>query len=174
MYFEKTIERINNIPWADLVTHENSEGLRSIEYGRGKDHGYEFLRRLACFYTNQSITPRKPLMSNIASLLGDNRDCKVIDFCKDEIADIIRNNHNLRSFNFLAPLDYYLQLSNYSDSHPEVAKYLDVYEPLVQVAENGKMFILKLNEFWIVDCPEFYLSGWYEFYSKAESIQLKW
>lgn len=88
MYMNKCIKRINSINW-DVV---GSNISKSEVY-----FGYEFLRRLARFFKEKSIIPRKPLMTNIAKLLGDvDKEFIISDYCNKETVEFLEKNSYTR------------------------------------------------------------------------------
>ncbi|WP_242951649.1 hypothetical protein [Clostridium felsineum] len=156
---KEAIARINNIKW-DIVGTNVSEKESNL--------GYEFLRRLANFFKDESIKPMKPLVTNIAKLLGDTEEEIVIsDYCTSEVIEFLGENLYMKNV-----MQYYIQLARYADKNLEAIKYLSVYEPLIRIFEEGGMFILKINTLDIVNVAHFPLDRWYERFVEKEHINI--
>lgn len=160
MYMNEAIKRINNIKW-DVVGKNTSE----VE----ADLGYEYLRRLAKFFKEELIVPRKPLATNIAKLLGDVEEEVVIsDYCNTEVAEFLGEEIYIKNI-----IEYYIQLAKYGDKNPDAIKYLSVYDPLIKLLERGGMYVLKINELEIVNAMDFPLRNWYERFVVKEPIDIE-
>lgn len=158
MYMNELIERINNIKW-DVVGKNNSE----VE----ADFGYEYLRRLAKFFKEESIMPIKPVMANIAKLLGDVEEEIVIsDYLSPEAVEFAGEGMSKNI------LKYYLQLARYADKNPNVDKYLSIYDPLIKLLERGGKYVLSINELEIVNVARYPLRQWYERFVAKEPINI--
>lgn len=158
MYMNELVERINNIKW-DVVGKNSSQ---SDPY-----FGYEYLRRLAKFFKEESIMPIKPVMANIAKLLGDVEEEIVIsDYLSPKTVEFAGEGMSKNI------LKYYLQLARYADKNPNASKYLSVYDPLIKLLERGGMYILSINELEIVHISRYPLRGWYEMFVAKEPINI--
>lgn len=159
MYMNEAIVRINNIKW-DVVGTNASEVEANL--------GYEFLKRLAKFFEEESIQPIKPLVANIAKLLGDSEEEVVIsDYCNSETVEFLGENIYIKNI-----IQYYIQLAKYANKNPDVIKYLSVYEPLISILERGGMFVLKINTLDIVRAAHFPLDRWYERFVEEGPIDI--
>ena len=105
-------------------------------------------------------------------MVSNKEKCKIIDYLNEGNKEIVLENSSLYSSYFLTPLNHYLQLARYVDQNPEYAKYLDVYDPLLQVVEQGKTFSLRWNDLRIVNCPEFFIDEWYDMFVMAKPQEL--
>lgn len=160
MYIEKAIKRINNINW-DLVGKNIS---KSDAY-----FGYEFLRRLAKFFEMELITPRKPLMTNIADLLGDlDGDLVLSDYCNSEVVNFLGDGMSKKNI-----IQYYIQLCRYAEKNPYAIRYISVYDPLIKLLEKGGMYRLDFNELEIVNVSYYPLRAWYNTFLKKEPINIE-
>ena len=158
MYMNEAIERINNIKW-DLVGKNISKS--------DTNYGSEFLRRLAKFFKDELITPIRPVMTNIAKLLGDESERVVISqYLNKDAMKFIGDD----TFKFI--FEYYLQLARYSDENPYAAKYLSVYDPLLKLLEKGGEYTINMNELEIVNGVRLQFRGWYENFKDMEPINI--
>lgn len=82
MYFENALNRINHINWKKFGNPDAE--LTKVEY-----LGYEYLRRMAAFYSQQSVPPILPLVTNIAEILGDTEEFS-LDCCKVEVPEKVK------------------------------------------------------------------------------------
>ncbi|WP_310938419.1 hypothetical protein [Clostridium sp. SHJSY1] len=156
---DEAIERINNIRW-------NEVGKKASE--AEADLGYEFLRRLAKFFKEESIKPIVPLVGNIAKLLGDSeKEVVVSDYCNSEVVEFLGENIYKKNI-----IQYYIQLARYIDKNPDAAKYISVYEPLIKLLEQGGMFVLRIKELEIVNAGYYPLREWYERFVEKEPINI--
>lgn len=159
MYMNEAIERINNIRWNKV-----GKNASEIEVYLG----YEFLRRLAKFFEEESIKPMIPLVANIAKLLGDTENEVIIsDCCNSEVVEFLGDSIYKKNI-----IQYYIQLSRYIDKNPDAIKYMSVYEPLIKLLELGGMFILRTNELEIVNVARYPLREWYERFVIKEPINI--
>ena len=159
MYFNDAIERINNIKW-DIVGKNVSK--------EDTDLGYEFLRRLAKFFKEESIKPIVPLFANIASLFGDDEGEIVIsDYCNPVVSEFLGDDKYQKSI-----VQYYLQLAKYADKNSHAAKYLSVYDPMIKIHERGGDYVLRIYELEIVNAAHYPLSKWYEHFIEKEPIDI--
>ncbi|MBD3922415.1 hypothetical protein H8B09_26925 [Paenibacillus sp. PR3] len=159
MYLEKALQRINGINW-DVVGSNLSQSETHL--------GYEFLRRLAHFFKEQSQKPVPPLYANIAKLLGDEEEVVISDYCNEKAIEFLDENKYVGKV-----FGYYLQLAKYTDKNPDAQIYLDVYDPLIRIIERGGLFILKHLELDIVNVANFPLNGWYERFVVKEAIDIE-
>ena len=58
----------------------------------------------------------------------------------------------------------YLQLAKYSDQNPDAYKYMQVYEPLIQLLEEGFLFTYREGGLMIFGGGLYHLHHWYETY----------
>lgn len=159
MYLNEAKERINNIKWG--IMGENIP--KSEAY-----LGYEFLRRLAKFFKEESIPPITPLVANIAKLLGDAEEEIVIsDYCNSEVVEFLGESIYKKNI-----IRYYIQLARYADKNQDAIKYLSVYEPLIKLLERGGMFVLTIRELEIVNISRYPLREWYEIFVAKEPIDI--
>ncbi|AIQ11281.1 hypothetical protein [Paenibacillus durus] len=159
MYLTKTVERINNIQW-DVVGKSTSRA--------DVDLGYEFLRRLAHFFKEQSLKILPPLLANIAKLLGDNEEeVAISDYCNSEVIQFLGGNIYIKKI-----VEYYIQLSKYADKYPDASKYLSVYEPLIKIFERGGLYILRPRSLDVIDGGHIPLNNWYENFVDMEPIDI--
>ncbi|PAD71170.1 hypothetical protein [Paenibacillus campinasensis] len=157
MYLDKALQRINCKNW-NVVGSNPSQSDTHL--------GYEFLRRLAQFFKEQSQKPVPPLYANIAKLLGDEEVVVISDYCNKEAIEFLDDQKYVGKV-----FGYYLQLAKYTDKNPDAQIYLDVYDPLIRIIERGGLFILKLLELDIVaNLP---LNGWYERFVEKEAIDIE-
>ncbi len=154
MYFEGALDRINSINW-DMFGKPNAESTK-VEY-----LGYEYLRRMAAFYREQSVSRMLPLVTNIAAILGDTEEFR-LDCCDVEVPERIRNQSIPGR-----TLEFYLQLARYADKNTEAAQYMTVYDPLIQLLENGYNFAYKERGLYIYHLALYPLANWYEYYVQA-------
>lgn len=134
---------------------------------KNADLGYEYLRRLAHFFKEESIKPVPPLIANIAKLLGDDEEEIVIsDYCNENSTKFLANIYIGKVFG------YYIQLARYADRHFETSKYLSVNEPLINIVERGGMFVLKPRELDIIKVANYPLGSWYERFVEKEPIDI--
>ncbi len=158
MYLDNAVQRINTINW-DIVGSNPSKTDTHL--------GYEFLRRLAQFFKEQSIKPVPPLYANIANLLGDSEEVNISDYCNSEATKFLSENMFVGKI-----FGYYLQLAKYADKNPDAFIYFSVYEPLIKIIEKGGLFILRHLELDIAQVANFPLQGWYERFLKKEAIDI--
>ncbi|MFM9277129.1 hypothetical protein [Paenibacillus jiagnxiensis] len=146
----QAMQRINQIPWDSIGTMESKED---------SDLAREYLRRLALFYKDESITPLPPLISNIAKLLGDvDNELEVIDYCHNINAIEFLNNHTFPR----KIIEYYLQLAKFIDENSAYSKYLNVYTPLIRIFENGGLVVFRTRDLEVINGAFIPLNGWYE------------
>ncbi|WP_188067358.1 hypothetical protein [Brevibacillus brevis] len=160
MNLKVTIARINNIRW-DRVGSNSSE----IE----ADLACEFLRRLACFFKENSIKPMPPIIANIAKLIGDNEEeVTISDYCNVEaMGDSGKNIYVYKMF------EYYLQLARFADKNQDAIKYLSVYEPLIKIFEREGMVVLKPGELNVVNCAHIPLNSWYDKFLDMKPLNME-
>lgn len=159
MYLDEAILRVNNIKWDMVGTNVSKEEV---------DLGYEFLRRLANFFKDESIKPIRPFAADIARLLGDaDTEINISDYCNSEVDNFLGQNMSKKNI-----IQYYIHLAKYADEHPHAIKYLSVYEPLIRLLEKGGMYVLRLNELEIEKVCCFPLNGWYERFILKEPIDI--
>lgn len=158
MYLSEATLRINNIKW-DLIGKNPPEA--------GAEFACEFLRRLARFFKEEGIKPIKPLVADIAKLLGDTEEIDISDYCDSEVLRFLGENLYLRN-----TIQYYLHLAKYADKHTDTYKYLSIYDPLIKIFERGGMFVLKLNTLDIVNEAHIPLNGWYENFVTMNPIDI--
>jgi len=148
VYLSEAIVRINSVNW-DLVGSSASK----VE----ADLACEFLRRLANFFKKEGVKPIKPLVADIARLLGDADEIEISDYCNSEVVNFLGENIYIKN-----TIEYYLHLAKYAEKYPDAYKYLSVYDPLIKIFERGGMFVLRINALDIVNGAHIPLNGWYE------------
>lgn len=159
LYLNEAISRINQIKWNEVRTKINEENSKL---------GTEYLRRLAVFFREEAVRPVRPLVANIAKLLGDvEEEVKIADYCSKEVSDFLT-----KEVYFGKVFEYYIQLARYVDNNQTYSKYLSVYEPLIRIAERGGFFVLKANELDIIDVSYIPLGNWYERFVEKEPIDI--
>lgn len=159
MYFNDAIEIINNIEWDTVGKNVSKEDT---------DLGYEFLRRLAKFFKEESIKPIVPLFANIASSLGDDEgEIGIADYCNPVVSEFLGDDKYQKSI-----VQYYLQLAKYADKNLHGAKYLSVYDQIIKLLERGGNYVLRIYELEIVNVAHYPLSKWYERFIEKEPIDI--
>ena len=153
MYFTKAVARVNNIVWSKSgkTLNNNVNHL-----------GNEYLRRMAIFLKEQSLKPVNPLCVNVASVLGDEEGTDYIEYCSVEVQSAVRDKTLPRMI-----LNFYLQLADYSDYNKKAASYLQIYEPLIQILEQGFIFAFRDGGLMIYNVGYYPLSGWYDRFVEA-------
>ena len=148
MYFEYAIERINKIDWNNLgnPASQNEKHL-----------GYEYLKRMAHFFYSQNLKPINPLFTNIASLLGDKEIMNIMEYCNVEAQEALEDKSMMK-----ASLTLYLQLAKYSDKNKNAGMFLQIYEPLIQLMEEGFVFAFREGGFQVFNTKFYPLYDWYE------------
>ncbi len=155
MYFDDAINRINKIEWKKL-----EEAMGDTE----KDLGYEYLRRMAEFVNKQELPPNiNPLLVNVAFTLGDRTEINYVEQCSLEVQETLTNNVLPKHI-----LNFYLQLAYYADYNTEVERYLQIYEPLIQLLERGFLFAFREGGLMIYNVAFYPLNGWYERFLNAQ------
>lgn len=157
MYLIEAKERINSINW-------DFKGSMSPEVEA--DMACEFLRRLACFFKEEGIRPIKPLVANIAKLLGDKDEIDISEYCSLEVLGFLGENTYVKNI-----VQYYLHLAMYADKNPDKYEYLKIYDPLIRILERGGVFVLKINSLDIVNGAHIPLNGWYDNFITMEPIE---
>jgi len=149
MYFDDAINRINRIEWK-----KSEDVMENAE----KDLGYEYLRKMAEFVNEQELKPNvNPLLVNVASVLGDKSVMNYVEQCSSEVQESLTNNVLPKHI-----LNFYLQLAHYADYNTEAERYLQIYEPLIQLLERGFLFAFKERGFMVYNVAFYPLCGWYE------------
>lgn len=154
MYFENAIERINKINWNQLGNHvcQNEKNL-----------GYEYLRRMAQFFNKQNLKPINPLFTNVASLLGDNEIMNIMEYCNVDTNEALKDKSVMKAI-----LMFYLQLAKYSDQNESAGIFLQIYEPLIQLMEDGFIFAFREGGFQINNAKFYPLNDWYARFLEGE------
>ncbi len=148
MYFEKAIDRINHIDWDKVGTRVSPED---------GDSGVEFLRRLANFYTETLFKRYPPLVSDIAWIMGEPSEANFEKYYTDKTKEFLSITIYQSKI-----VEYYLKLAQLADNNPEARKYMNVYEPLIELFERGGSFKLRKNELEIENFSSIPLYHWYE------------
>lgn len=146
MYFKNAIERINKIVTQKL------EGTLDEQ----KKLGYEYLRRMASFVKEKSLKPINPLCINIATILGDSEEDEYIKYCSFEIQIAFENKVLPQMI-----INFYLQLAKFADNNQNMALYLQVYEPMIKLLEQGVDFGFREGGLMVDNVMFFPLGGWY-------------
>ena len=148
MYLERAIERINNIDWDRVGTKT------SVEDG---NLGKKYLQRLAEFYSETLFKRYPPLFSDIAWLMGDNREVNFENYYNDKTKEFL-----CKSIYQNKIIEYYLKLSQLADNNPKARKYINVYEPLIEIFEHGGSFNLRKNDLDIKNVIFIPLNNWFD------------
>ena len=64
-------------------------------------------------------------------------------------------------------MNFYLQLSNYADSNEDAASYIQIYDPLIQLLEQGLIFAFREGGLMIYNSGYYPLSGWHDRFVEA-------
>lgn len=158
MYFEKAINRINQIEW---------ERLSIINRADEQNLGHEYLQRLATFFHEQKIKPINPLVANVASLLGDESTIDIADWCDTKVLESLEDKSIPKAI-----VMFYLQLARYIDQVPENAPLLDIYEPLLRLLEKGFVFGYREGGLMVYNAKLYPLNGWYDRFVNATPIEI--
>lgn len=150
MYFEQAIARINLIDWDKVGTKISAEDEKL---------GHAYLKRLANFYSETLIKPYPPLFSDIAWLMGDKRDVNFDEYYNDKTKKFLCKTKYQSKI-----VEYYLKLSQLADNNQEAGKYLNIYEPLIKIFEQGGSFKLRKNDLEIEHVIFIPLNNWFEKY----------
>lgn len=150
MYLERAIARINNIDWDKVGTKIST---------KDGDLGEEFLQRLANFYCETSIKLYPPLLSDIARLMGNSEDMNFDKYYTDKTKNFLCGTIYQSKI-----IEYYLKLSQLAENNPEVRKYINVYEPLIEIFERGGSFKLRQNNLEIENVIFIPLIDWFEMF----------
>ena len=153
MYIEQAIARINNIDWDRVGT---------IVSKKDGDLGIEFLERLADFYSETALKPYPPLVSDIAMLMGAHNEENFEPYYTEKTKKFL--NITLYQNKII---EYYLKLSQLADNNPKARKYINVYEPLIEIFERGGSFNLRKNDLDIENVIFIPRNNWFDKF-KAE------
>ncbi len=149
MYLETAIKRINSIDWKRLGNSENKDD---------KNLGYEYLRGMAIFFRDQSLIPTNPLFTNVASLLGDKEIIDIVNYCDTKAQEALRDKSLPKTI-----IMFYLQLAKYSDQTQNgVELYIHIYDPLIQLLEEGFIYAFKEGGLMIYNAKFYPLTNWYK------------
>lgn len=149
MYLNQAITRINKVNWNEFGSNVSEENGKLAK---------EFLRRLACFYKAEFQKPKTPVYSNVAYLLGDtNLKISIDEFCQKSTQDFLEKHGYIKFI-----VSFYIQLAKYVDEHPNYSEYLNIYEPLLVILENGGSFNINTMGIEIGGVGYIPLQGWYE------------
>ncbi|WP_427181457.1 hypothetical protein [Paenibacillus sp. TC-CSREp1] len=159
MYLKQAITRINSIDW---------KLVGSIASEAEADLACEFLRRLACFFKEEAIKPVKPLVADIAKLLGDAEEIEISNYCNSEVVEFLGENLYLKNI-----IQYYLHLAKYGEKHPDRYKNLSIYDPLIKILERNGMFVLRINALDIVNGAHIPLNEWYENFVTMKPFEIE-
>lgn len=69
-----------------------------------------------------------------------------------------------------AILNFFLQLANYADNNKNAEPYMSIYDPLIQLLEQGYMFGFREAGLMIYNAGYYPLSGWYDRFVEALPI----
>ncbi len=152
MYFEQALTRINNIDWDKVGTNISDEN---------GDLGVMFLSGLADFYSETLLKPYPPIVSYIAMLMGDKREVSFDEYYSDKTKKFLCQTQYQSKI-----VEYYLKLSQLADRNPEVEKYIKVYEPLIEIFEQGGSFLLRYEGLEIKDICFIPLYTWFDKFKK--------
>lgn len=156
MYYNKALNRINRMDWSQLGMCKGEQRM-----------GFKYLCRMAGFVEEQAIQPINPLFINIANALGDVGDVDYVESCNVETRTALKNKCAIRNM-----VNFYLQLSNYIDKNYEAEVYLKIYDPMIQLLEEGYDYEFREGGLMIYNVGLYPLSGWYErFLKKFHSLK---
>ena len=147
MYFEQAIERINNINWSGLSVRGGDDD---------KNLAGKYLHRMAVFIRDHSID-RKIYLTNIAAELGDEGSIDIADYCRIEAQEVLKRETLPRYMTM-----FYLQLAKYADQNPDAYEYMQVYDPMIQLLEEGFIYGHRERGIMIYGGTFYPLSNWYE------------
>ena len=157
MYADKIIKRINNINWKLVGANKKIEFRGSV---------CEFLKRMAYFFYETSLTPTSIIFVDIAKLLGDEEKIDIDDYCNEEVKEITICNLGIKLM-----IEYYIHLGKYVEKNNDALKYLSIYEPLIKVLENGGKFLYKPKELEVYGDASYPLNNWYNKFLKLDCIK---
>lgn len=157
MYFNNAIERINKIEGRKLEDNLDEQ----------KKLGYEYLRRMAVFVHEKELKPINPLCINIATILGDSEDDEYIKYCSDEIQTALKNKILPKMI-----INFYLQLAKFADDNEQASLYLQIYEPMIRLLEQGAEYGFREGGLMIDNVMFFPLGGWYSRFLDAPSKEI--
>lgn len=129
MYFEDSIKRINNINWEKLGTNQQKDE----EWLMGK-----YLKRLETMieeYGPGEIPIHPVICANVAIYLGDTEGFNIREYCELIVWETVKNISMPRDV-----ISWYLQLARYADSNEVAARYVNVFDPLIELLEKGWLF----------------------------------
>lgn len=145
----KKLDRINDIDTKRIGTKKDEKHLYLATL---------FLKRLARFYYEKNIFPLPPFASNIAKSLGyDESEINFNEYLNDELIVFLDNNRYKKNI-----FTYYLSLLFISHEKSENKDYLNVYEPLIEILEDGGDFLLNYQYLKIPSLKEFPMRNWYK------------
>lgn len=146
MYYNKALNRINRVNWLQLGICKDKQRK-----------GFEYLCRMAGFVEEQSIKPINPLFINIAKILGDEKEIDYVEKCSEETRTVLKNKCAITNM-----VNFYLQLAHYADENNEAQIYLQIYDPMIQLLEQGYDYEFREAGLMIYNVGLYPLSGWYE------------
>ena len=150
---QKYIDRINNIDWdKDEFNEDRVNG----------ELAYEYIRRLAVF--SHEIRFVHPWAPYIVRGLNSDEKYKVP---YDYYYNLYCSNCGEYAEFYIKYISSYLQLAEYSLEHPEAAKYLDIFEPLIRLFERRARMRISYNEIEIYGYGLFPLRGYIELFLDA-------
>jgi len=155
---QAAVGRINKINWEQV-------GSRSSEVEA--DLAREYLRRLAYFFKESSIRPLPPFIANIATVLGDNEEVEISDYCN--ITAMSEYGTNVYVYKVFG---YYLQLAKLADKNQSYVEYLSVYEPFIKIFERQGLVVLKPRELNVVGCAHIPLNSWYDKFLEMKPLDM--
>lgn len=158
MYYNKALDRINRIDWTPLGTRVGKDEQRM---------GFKYLCRMAGFVEEQSIKPINPLLINIAKILGDVEEIDYVENCNVQTRTALKNKSTPRYI-----VNFYLQLAHYADENNDISVYLQIYDPMICLLEQGYSYGFREGGLMIYHADLYPLSGWYErFLKKFHSLK---
>ena len=158
MYLDNAINRINKIEWKKSMVPVN----------KYKHHlGYEYLRRAAIFINKQEIKPINPIFLNVASVLGDEEERNYLELCRPETIAALENKCAQRNM-----VVFYLQLANYVDKYGAEEEYLQIYDPMIRMLEEGTFYEFRDGGLMVYNVGLYPLHGWYDNFLNASPKEI--
>ena len=93
--------------------------------------------------------------------MGDKREVSFEEYYNDKTKKFLCQTQYQSKI-----VEYYLKLSQLADRNPEVEKYIKVYEPLIEIFEQGGSFLLRYEGLEIKDICFIPLYTWFDKFKK--------
>ena len=158
------MNRINNINWNNFG--KLGDRLDS-------DLVYEYLRRAAKFYKENSVKPVAPFYFDVVWSLGYKFGKELPEMDLSEFFEE-KTVRNLSKGGVMVKniIKGYLKLSEFIDEKNFLIKYLEVYDPLIRILERGGNYQYKEGGIMVQNSGLFPLHGWYEKFLEKEPIDI--